>query len=72
MKNCDIRSEIVGAGLRYYQIADIMGFTPNGFSHLLAKDLSKRQKAQIKNAILAAQYHHEAGINYEKIKKQTD
>ena len=51
MKNQDIRTEVKGAGLFLWQIADKIGITDGNFSRLLRKELPDEKKARIRAAI---------------------
>ena len=51
MKNLDIRSEIMGAGLKLWQVADGLGITDATFSRKLRHELPDDKKAEIRTII---------------------
>lgn len=51
MKNLDIRITVAGEGLKYTQIADVMGITPVYLSRIMAKELKPSMRTRILNAI---------------------
>lgn len=51
MCNSDIRLEVVGAGLKFWQIADGLGITDSYFSKKLRKELSDQEKEKIRTII---------------------
>lgn len=51
MKNQDIRREILGSGLKLWQIAEALGITDATFSRKLRKELPDETKTQIRGII---------------------
>lgn len=51
MHNQDIRCEILGNGLKLWQIAEALGITDGTFSRKLRKELPEETKAQIRGII---------------------
>ena len=51
MANQDIRSEVLGAGLKLWQIADKLGMTDGNFSRKLRKELPLAEKERIREII---------------------
>lgn len=47
MKNLDVRKRAGEAGVRLWQIADILGITDGNFSRKLRKELSQEEKDKI-------------------------
>ena len=52
MKNVDIKTEAMNAGVRLWQIADKLGINDSSLSRKLRKELSSEEKAKIR-AIIA-------------------
>ncbi len=52
MCNQDIRSEVAGAGMKLWQIADRLSLTDSTFSRKLRKELPESEKEKIR-AIIA-------------------
>lgn len=46
-KNTDIRNEAKNAGVKLWQIAEMLGITDSHFSRKLRKELSAEEKAKI-------------------------
>lgn len=53
MNNRDVRLEILGAGLKYWQIADALGISNSALSVKLRKELPDEEKEKIRSAIAA-------------------
>ena len=51
MKNQDIRAEITGAGLRFWQVADALGINDGNFSRKLRHELPDTDKERIRGII---------------------
>lgn len=51
MKNIDIRRKILGSGLKYWQVADAIGIAYSTFSTRLRKELSSKEKDEIRQTI---------------------
>lgn len=51
MHNQDIRSEILGNGLKLWQIAEALGITDATFSRKLRRELPDETKTQIRGII---------------------
>lgn len=51
MFNNDIRQEVKKANLKLWQIAEYLGIRDTEFSKKLRKELSEREKQQIRQAI---------------------
>ncbi len=51
MHNQDIRHEILGSGLKLWQIAEALGITDATFSRKLRKELPEETKTQIRGII---------------------
>lgn len=51
MKNNDIRNEILGAGLKLWQIADALGIRDSEFSRKLRQELPEETKDKIRAII---------------------
>jgi hypothetical protein len=51
MPNEDIRNEILGTGLRLWQVAEKMGFRDDSFSRKLRKEFTDEQKAEIRKIL---------------------
>ncbi len=49
--NNDIRLEILGAGLKYWQVAHELGISNSTFSVRLRRELSDKEKATIRTII---------------------
>ena len=52
MKNVDIKTEAMNAGVKLWRIAERLGMTDGNFSRKLRQELSSEEKAKIK-AIIA-------------------
>lgn len=52
MKNLDIRTEAISAGVKLWQIAEKLGINDGNFSRKLRKELNAEEKAKIR-AIIA-------------------
>lgn len=50
-KNNDIRLEILGAGLKFWQVAHELGISSSTFSVRLRRELSGKEKARIRTII---------------------
>lgn len=61
MKNNDIRCEILGAGLRFWQVAEEMGISNSTLSVKLRKELTPENKETIRRVIktLKQEVEHE-------------
>lgn len=53
--NNDVRQAARAAGVRLWQIADMIGITDGNFSRRLRRELPEEQKKEIFNIILAIQ-----------------
>lgn len=51
MKNLDIRITVAGEGLKYIQIAEVMGVTPVYLSRVMSKELKPNMRTRVLNAI---------------------
>lgn len=51
MQNQDIRKEIYGAGLRFWQVAGALGISDGNFSRKLRYELPEEQKQHIREII---------------------
>ena len=51
MRNIDLRIRISEAGLKFKDIAQALEITPEYFSRLMAKPLSKKHREQVETAI---------------------
>lgn len=51
MKNVDIKTEAMNAGVRLWQIADKLGINDSSLSRKLRKELSSEEKAKIRAII---------------------
>jgi predicted XRE-type DNA-binding protein len=49
--NKDVRAEIKTAGVKYWQIADVLGMADGNFSRRLRKELPDDEKQKILNII---------------------
>lgn len=58
MKNQDIRQEITGAGLRYWQIAEELGINDGNFSRKLRRELPDDVKERIRSIIEMLKKEH--------------
>ena len=52
MCNQDIRNEVLGSGMKLWQVAQELGITDSSFSRKLRKELSDSEKAKVR-AIIA-------------------
>jgi len=59
MANSEIKREIMGAGLRLWQVASELGFTDSWFSRKLRQELTDGEKAEIR-AIISKLVEREA------------
>jgi len=51
MPNEDIRNEVLGAGLKLWQVAEKMDLRDDSFSRKLRKEFTDEQKAKIRKII---------------------
>lgn len=51
MNNRDVRLEILGAGLRYWQVADALGISNSTLSVKLRKELTDEEKEKLRSVI---------------------
>ncbi|MBQ9257976.1 MAG: hypothetical protein IJ181_12790 [Acidaminococcaceae bacterium] len=51
MKNKDIRLMAAGAGVKLWQIAQVLGITDSSFSRALRKELTPEKKEEIREII---------------------
>lgn len=51
MGNMEIRKKILESGVRQWMIADVLGITENTFSKKLRKELPKKEKEKVLEAI---------------------
>jgi|GEM_PF-2517777 len=51
MENIDIRMKVISNGIKYYQIADVLGWSESKLSLLLRKPLKEDDRKLIEQAI---------------------
>lgn len=51
MENIDIRTKVISRGIKYYQIADVLGWSESKLSILLRKPLKEDDRKLIEQAI---------------------
>ena len=51
MQNHDLRLEAAGAGIRLWQIAEVLGITDSSLSRKLRRELPDNEKAEFREAI---------------------
>ncbi|HCS73016.1 MAG TPA: hypothetical protein DIW17_03985 [Clostridiales bacterium] len=51
MENIDIRTKVISQGIKYYEIADVLGWSDSKLSVLLRKPLKEDDRKLIERAI---------------------
>lgn len=62
MKNSEVRFKIFEAGLKHWQIAEVMKIHEGNLSRLLRKQLNQEQKKRVSLAIEKAKKMKEEGL----------